>query len=154
MLAALFGAGCTAQTKASRAAPANREIAVVVDSGSTNTLGFRVEVERSGAVRYTPQGRAREETGEQPGAQAAPHTVPAALARRLFDDLAKARPLRALPARPCIKSASFGSTLTIEYRGETTPDLSCGGGADPRMQALARDAQEVAAGFRRPRHPL
>jgi len=123
-------------------------VAVVVDSGSTNTEGFRLEVDRSGKVRYTPAGR---HGAAQPAAHSTARQVPAALARRLYADLESAKALASLPeGGPCMKSASFGSTLTVEYGGQTTPDLSCPGD-DPHMQALARDAKEIAAAYRQPK---
>lgn len=130
----------------------HRGSATVVDSGSTNTNGLRIVVEESGKAQSTvaPRGpRAR--TGESPIATAG--TVPATLAKRLYSDLDAAWPLSSLPSQRCLKSASFGTRLTIEFDGQKTPDLSCGRITDPRVRALAQDAREIieAAGVKRNR---
>jgi hypothetical protein len=44
-----------------------------------------------------------------------------------------------------LKSASFGTRLTIEFAGQRTPDLSCGRMSDPIMRALAEDARDIIA---------
>jgi hypothetical protein len=54
-------------------------------------------------------------------------TVDAAQAKWLFAKLGEAMPFTSLGVARCMKSASFGSSTTIAYRGQTTPDLSCGG---------------------------
>lgn len=122
----------------------HRGLATIVDSGSTNTNGFRIVVDQSGKTQSTvalrgPQAR----TGESPAATAG--TIPAAVAERLYSDLNAAWPLSSLPSQHCLKSASFGTRLTIEFDGQTTPDLSCGRITDPKLKALARDAREIVA---------
>jgi len=124
--------------------PRDRGFAAIVDSGSTNTNGLRIVVEPSGraqstVVRHGPHAR----TDEPPEASA--RTVPSTLAQRLYSDLEAAWPLSSLPTQHCLKSASFGTTLTIEFGGQTTPDLSCGHTTDPRVRALAKDAHEIIA---------
>jgi hypothetical protein len=122
----------------------DRGFAAIVDSGSTNANGFRIVVEQSGKTQSTvalrgPQAR----TGESPVATAG--AVPAALAKRLYSDLDAAWPLSSLPSQHCLKSASFGTRLTIEFDGQTTPDLSCGRITDPKLRALSQDAREIIA---------
>lgn len=124
--------------------PRHQGNAAIVDSGSTNTNGFRIVVDQSGKTQSTvalrgPQAR----TGESPAAT--PGTIPAAVAERLYSDLNAAWPLSSLPSQHCLKSASFGTRLTIEFDGQTTPDLSCGRITDPKVKALARDAREIVA---------
>src|ERR1700722_7103619 len=101
---------------------AAKNAAVIVNSGSTNTAGFRIVVERSGKASYTQMAR---RSGMPSGAQAAPasRAVPSELVKRFYDHLGAAKPLTALPNQGCMKSASFGTTLTIEFGGEKTPDL-------------------------------
>ena len=65
------------------------------------------------------------------------------LCNQFMRDLKAAGPLSALPARHCMKSASFGSRLFIEFNGERSPDLSCPGQQDPRSDALQKDAQQI-----------
>ena len=128
----------------------NSRSAMLVDSGSTNTDGFQIVVERSGQTQYTaiPRGRGGQ-AAERPSAVGG--KLPAALAQRLYADLEAARPLASLPEAHCLKSASFGTTLIIEYGGERTPDLSCPAGTNARVQALVRDAKEIVEARNQPR---
>lgn len=122
--------------------PRDRGFAAIVDSGSTNTNGLRIVVEPSGRTQSTLSPRGPQApSGESQAATA--KTVPASLARRLYSDLDAAWPLSSLPTQHCLKSASFGTKLTIEFGGQTTPDLSCGHTADPRVRALAKDARDI-----------
>ena len=126
--------------------PAERDAAVIVNSGSTNRAGFRIAVDRSGAAEYTPAPRRR--PGPQPVAtEPVQKTVPRDLADRLYNDLKAASPLTALPAPHCMKSVSFGSTLIIELDGEQTPDLSCPDNGASALSHLIRDCDEIIALF-------
>ncbi|MFN2460780.1 MAG: hypothetical protein ABR591_08865 [Candidatus Velthaea sp.] len=87
--------------------------ATIESSGSTNTMGFSIAVRPDGAITVTQPGATRDAR------------VPRVLAERLYDDLARIGALDALPAGACMKSASFGSRLSVEYKGRRTPDLSC-----------------------------
>jgi len=145
---ATIGYGPTAARLAAQNAkvrpPRDRGFASVVDSGSTNTNGFRILVEPSGrtqsiVVPRIPQGPPVELPITTVG------KIPSALARRLYSDLEAAWPLSSLPPAHCLKSASFGTRLTIEFADQTTPDLSCGNITDPGIGALARDAREIVA---------
>jgi hypothetical protein len=129
-----------------------RGSATIVDSGSTNTNAFRIVVEASGKTQSTMMPRSRQASNAEPPATTS-GTIPAALAERLYSDLEAAWPLSSLPSPHCLKSASFGTRFTIEFDGQTTPDLSCGRITDPRVSALARDAREIitAAGVKRNR---
>lgn len=119
----------------------------IVNSGSTNTAGYRIVVEKLGQAEYTSHPRpvaiAR---GETP--QIIRKAIPKSLAERLYADVHAAGPLSALPARHCVKSVSFGTRLTIESGGEESPDLSCGDGGNPKLEALIRDADEIIKIFK------
>jgi hypothetical protein len=104
--------------------------AVIVNSGSTNMAGYRIEVAPDGHVRVT-QGEATRSV-----------TIPAKLATQLYADLAAAGPLDALPTQPCMKSASFGSRTTVAYKTKTSADLQCGQ-MSPAGRALANDAAAI-----------
>jgi hypothetical protein len=122
--------------------------AVIVNSGSTNTAGFRIVVERSGNAEYTAMPRGINPQPAQPeSTKAARRPVADALVQRLYTDLEAAKPLASLPQPRCMKSASFGTRLTIELGGLATPDLSCGDGSSPKLRALIRDANEIVALF-------
>lgn len=88
---------------------------VIVDSGSTNTIGYRITVSASGEASYV--------SGAGPGHA----TLPADLYTHLKSDVAGAGPLSKLPAGSCMKPASFGTAVKISLGGETSPDLSCAG---------------------------
>ena len=120
--------------------------AVIVNSGSTNTAGFRIEVSRSGEAVYTPVLR---RAGQLTEALAKPRSrpIPSALAKRFYADLDGQKSLSA-PTNPgCMKSASFGTTLIVEYRGEKTPDLSCGDHGSDALKALIQSAGEIVKLF-------
>jgi hypothetical protein len=132
---------------AAASAPTTADSAVIVNSGSTNAAGYRIVVARSGAAERTLMPRRRGPQGNHPS-EPLRIDVPAALAERFYSDLETAKPLTSLPVRHCAKSVSFGTTLTVEFAGEKTPDLSCGDGGDSRLQALIRDTNEIVKLFR------
>lgn len=117
-------------------AAAPRDSAVIVDSGSTNTQGYKIEVWSDGTASLAPQNR----LGAAAGA-AKPFTVPAATATRLFADLAAARK-GGVTGEPCMKSASFGTTTKIEWHGWISPDLDCPSG-NALTTALVHDVGEI-----------
>jgi hypothetical protein len=113
-----------------------RDLAVIVDSGSTNTLGYKIEVWSDGSGRLTLQNRAGV-------AQGAPKsfTLPAATTARFFSDLQAARKGNAT-SEPCAKSASFGTTTHVMWQGWTSPDLDCPPEV-PLTSALVRDVADI-----------
>jgi hypothetical protein len=122
------------------------DLALITDSGSTNTAGFRIEVRRSGEAVYTPTLR---RAGQVPEAQAKPKTrqVPPDLTKRFFANLDAAKSLSALPAQGCMKSASFGTTLTIQYGDQKTPDLRCGDRGNANLKALIQSTDDIVKFF-------
>ncbi|HTJ26381.1 MAG TPA: hypothetical protein VMA36_09455 [Candidatus Limnocylindria bacterium] len=111
--------------------PTSPTEAVIVNSGSTNTAGYvlRVSADGNGTLR---------QDGDEHRVQ-----VSRALADRFFADLRAAGPLDALPHTFCMKSASFGTTTTVAYRGKRSPDLNCPSGS--AGTALVQDARAIAA---------
>src|SRR5690349_16092936 len=67
------------------------DLAVISDSGSTNTDGFRIAVERSGRATYTSVPRRNEE------GKTTTRSLPSDLVRRLYEDLDSAQPFSGLP---------------------------------------------------------
>lgn len=121
--------------------------AVIVNSGSTNTAGFRITVDASGDAEYRmTQRKSGPNLGDKPAA--AQKHVPGTLIKRLYSDLDAAKPLASLPHPRCMKSASFGTRLTIEFGDSETPDLTCGDGDNAKLRALIQDAEEIVALFR------
>lgn len=150
MMAAGLASGPSLGAKP-RVAPAVAQ-AVIVNSGSTNTTGYRILVLESGLVRLTNLGRAGQPSQTEGG------RLSASLTHKLFRDLAAAMPLSQLPAGHGFKSVSFGTSTHIEYKGQRTPDLSFP--ANAKARDLAGDATAVAGalhlknGPRRPAQPL
>jgi hypothetical protein len=112
--------------------------ATIANSGSTNTSGFRIVIEKSGNAEYTLTKQ--KETKRL--------TIAKALVERFYKDLAAAQPFSALPQQKCAKSTSFGTTLTVQFGDEETPDLSCPGEASSQVTDLRKDVNDIMALFR------
>ncbi len=95
-----------------------RDGAVIVDSGSTNTPGYRIEVWSDGSATVVVQNR-----GVTRGAPKA-FTVANHVASEFFANL-KAVRAGNVTGQPCMKSASFGTTTRVTWHGWTSPDLDC-----------------------------
>ena len=122
---------------AGAAAAESRESATIVDSGSTNTAGYAIEVwsDASASVTY------RNGTGLP--ARPKSFTIPAALAAHFFADLRAAR-AGAAKAALCLKSASFGTSTHVRWQGWTSPDLDCPPN-DKLTAALVKDVAAIRA---------
>lgn len=119
-------------------AAARPDGAVIRSSGSTNFPGYTIKVRSSGwawAVRSNKQG-------EQIGTPVTT-ALPQRTIQKLLNDAKAAKLSGNVIGRPCMKSASFGSTLVVEYHGWTSPDLNCPGGGF--IIALGADANKIAA---------
>jgi hypothetical protein len=108
--------------------PVSSTEALILNSGSTNTAGYRLRVSTSGWTTL------------QQGDVALRKRVAARFVQRLFADLRATGPLDELATHPCMKSASFGTSMIIVYRGKTSPDISCPG----TSRALQQDALALA----------
>lgn len=112
--------------------PSAKEPQVTIhDTGSTNRLGVRVTFDREGHA--TVEARNHESRVIQ---------LPEQLCNQFIQQLKALGPLQALPARHCMKSASFGSSLFVEFEGHRSPDLSCPG-QESRIEALQKQANEI-----------
>jgi hypothetical protein len=111
--------------------PVPRGAAVILNTGSTNFLGYRIVVQRSGAAEYVN------------GPSRATARLTPSVAERFYEDVTAAMPLSQLRPVACMKSASFGSMLFVWWHGQRSPDISCPGPAT--VQALAADAAAIAA---------
>ncbi|MHB8432400.1 MAG: hypothetical protein ACYC8W_04870 [Candidatus Tyrphobacter sp.] len=130
------------------AAPADPRLdgAVIVNSGSTNTVGWRIAVRSNGVGTVSgAAGRRR-------------FSVPSGLALKFLNDAQAARDAHAA-GRPCMKSASFGTRLNVLWHGWTSPDLSCPVTFAP-LTALSSDVSRIvdaanpSGGMRRIRLPI
>ena len=112
------------------------DLAVIVNSGSTNTAGFRIAVDRSNNAEFTagPPRPNRSPNGQPKQVR---RELPSALVGRLFSDLEAAEPFSSLPSQRCFKSASFGTKLTMDAAGrstsvtDSTPNMSAPCWASP-----------------------
>ncbi|GBE91901.1 hypothetical protein [Nostoc cycadae] len=106
-------------------------VAVVINSGSTNTIGYRIYVSPTGEANYVD------------GKGSGKGKLPEKFTKKFFQDLKIAEPLSSLPVKPgCVKSTSFGTTTTISLGGEQSQDISCPG--NQKAQKLDRDIIEIA----------
>jgi hypothetical protein len=110
--------------------------AVIVDSGSTNSLGYKIEVWSDGRATLAARGN-----GTQPAAKS--FTMSQTAIARFFADLKAARDGKATGV-PCMKSASFGTTTRVYWHGWMSPDLDCPAG-NALTAALVHDVGEIRA---------
>lgn len=109
--------------------------AIIINSGSTNTLGYRIYVAHNGTATYVD------------GNGAGYGRLSQELTHRFFHDIALAQPLSSLPAiRTCAKSVSFGTDTYVRFGGQTSPDLSCT--ENGQAQRLADDANSIKAALK------
>jgi hypothetical protein len=115
------------------------ENAVIANSGSTNSLAYKITVSSDGSATLA--------VAQDPAKN---FTVPAATTTRFFADLAAARKGNAASVA-CMKSASFGTTTKITWQGWTSADLDCPP-KDDLGTALATDVDAIraAAGMKGP----
>src|SRR5579864_5740093 len=98
---------------------ASRDGAIIVDSGSTNTSGYRIEIWSDGSATIRLQNRAGVGLGS-----ARPFSVSQTVSTQFFSDLRAARAAN-VSGEPCMKSASFGTATHASWHGWTSPDLDC-----------------------------
>ncbi len=107
--------------------PVPKGAAVILNTGSTNTLGYRVVLQRNGAAEYVN------------GPKRALATVPASLTAQFFKDVLASMPLESRTATTCMKSASFGYSLFVYWNHSRSGDVTCPNGA-----AIANDVTKIA----------
>jgi hypothetical protein len=117
--------------------------ATIIDSGSTNRSGFRIVIEQTGAAELTvvPRGFGARQARPDP----VHRTIPKTLVDSFYSSLKSAGPLASLPAEHCMKSASFGSKMTVSFGGEETPDLNCGDGGSATLADLIKTVGKITA---------
>ncbi|MHC5828599.1 MAG: hypothetical protein ACYT04_75045, partial [Nostoc sp.] len=107
------------------------DVAIIVNSGSTNTIGYRIYVSPSGEVNYV-DGK-----GSNQG------KLSHKLTEKFFRDIKIAEPLSNLPVKlGCAKSVSFGTTTSIRLAVEQSQDISCPGNG--KAQRLDNDVIAIA----------
>lgn len=105
--------------------------ASIVNSGSTNTAGYTIDVWSDGSAAVAYQNRTAKKS----------FTISPALARQFFTDLKAARAGNPTAAH-CMKSASFGTATHVRWHGWTSPDLDCPPN-DKLTTALANDVGSI-----------
>ncbi len=131
-----FATLSTALAIATCVAAAPPDSAAIVDSGSTNAYGYTINVSSDGKGSVTLQRR-----GEPVGSAPKAFTIPAATTAKFFTDVAAAKKGNAATV-PCMKSASFGSSIHVSWQGWTSPDLTCPP-KDSLGQALIADVDAI-----------
>ncbi len=126
--------------------------ATIQNTGSTNTFGYEITVTQTGKY-YRLVATA---DGGKPGEALVGHGNPtAARVQKFFTDLDAGGPLSKLPVRHMMRSASFGTSTFVIYKGQQSPDLTGGGNA--QATALRDDVQflvKAASVHNTPRRPL
>ncbi|MBN3869389.1 hypothetical protein [uncultured Nostoc sp.] len=110
--------------------PNPKQPAVIINSGSTNTCKYRIELLPSGKATYTVCNR--KSAGE----------IKVDTATKFFNDISAAKPLSKLPYKPCARSVSFGTSTQVRYQGQISQDISCPSN-DLRVTNLYEDTKSI-----------
>ena len=113
--------------------------ATIIDTGSTNTPGMTVSM----------SGKRRALVEHARGGAKSYINLTGSLKSRLLKDLEAVGPVDQLKVAHCMKSASFGSRIFVEYKGLRSPDISCPGQTDAGVEALRTDVDEIMAEARK-----
>ena len=129
-----LGALGIAALAAVAAAAARADGAVIHNSGSTNTSGYSIKVWSDGRGELT--------MGRGPGwGTGRVFNVDPSVAQRFFSNVKAAREDPGTPGH-CMKSASFGTTTTVQWHGWNSPDLQCPPFSSA-VQAIAADVRDI-----------
>ncbi|MBV9232771.1 MAG: hypothetical protein JO030_01905 [Candidatus Eremiobacteraeota bacterium] len=134
-------------TIASCMASAPQQTAAILNTGSTNTHGYKITVAADGTGTAVLQNR----DGSAAGSVKAFH-VPPDVAARFFADLAAARKNKTATVH-CMKSASFGSSTHVTWEDWQSADLDCPP-ADSYTGALIKDVEKIRDASGIPAFPL
>ncbi len=118
------------------AAAARPDGAVIHNSGSTNTSGY--------SIKLWSDGRGELTMGRGPGwGTGTVFNVDPSVAQEFFSNVKAARQDPGSPGH-CMKSASFGTTTTVQWHGWNSPDLQCPP-FSPAVQAVAANVRTIQA---------
>ena len=128
------------------------ETAVIENTGSTNTSGYKITLLSTGnTFRIASVSNGGSDHNSEMGNKEPLRGQ----VRKLFTDLAAAMPLTSMPVRHGMRSASFGTATFIIYKGQRSPDLTFGGSA--QAAALKADIEVITKALHlgdTPRRPL
>ncbi|CAF0828913.1 unnamed protein product [Adineta ricciae] len=129
-------------------ASTNKDSIRIVNSGSTNTAGYTITVERTGSVTWIVAPRVRPVISSTTPASSTTTRnsiqLSASRTNAIFEAVQQTLPFTQYKPVFCVKSVSFGTTLHVQYRGEQTPDLSCPL-KDERLIILSKYVQSLIA---------
>jgi hypothetical protein len=124
----------------------DKNIVEVINSGSTNTAGFKIKIQRNGSASWSYTGPLRGRHFAQAGATGGEQQLPADLTSRFFTEIESALPFSQYPDSGGGKSRSFGYSVRIHYCGTWSPDLSNPPGMppkDPKLACIHEDMQKI-----------
>ena len=115
------------------------QTAMIVNTGSTNTRGYQLQVASDGGAAFSTGSVNKAAVTGDLVVHYRSGTVRDA--NKFFQDLNAAMPLTSLPVRHGMRSASFGTQTYITYKGQRSPDLTFA--SDPRTVALKADIDSI-----------
>lgn len=126
----------------------DHDIVRIINSGSTNTAGYVIELQRNGHIQWTVARRNHPILSTTTAASSTTTTQNSvqlpSFTNAIFEAVEQASPFTQFPPKSCIKSVSFGTTLHVTYNGQQTPDLSCPL-TDARLIVLSKNIHELIA---------
>jgi hypothetical protein len=131
--------------------PGGGDLATIIQSGSTNTIGYKLVIHRDGSAA------GMDNSSGSPRAQVVRREYPAGTIAtdKLQRLLAAIGDVSKIPIGACMKSASFGTTTEISYAGKVSGNLQCvphqASGGD---EALLQSSEDLAALVRAIQHQL
>jgi len=119
------------------------DIVRIINSGSTNTAGYVIEVQRTGHVTWTVTRR-RPILATTPSSTTTQNALQLSSleTNAIFQAVQQALPFTQYAPIHCIKSVSFGTTLHVSYNGQESPDLSCPL-KDQRLVLLSKNIHDL-----------
>jgi hypothetical protein len=96
-------------------------LATILQSGSTNSRAFKVEIHNDGSAMVEFDDP-NSNSSEEPPQQFPPGTIDVVTLRRLLTAIGD---VSRIETGGCAKSASFGTRTQIGYAGRTSGDLQC-----------------------------
>jgi len=116
------------------------DLATVIQSGSTNTVGYNIVIHNNGSATVMTEGPTH---ALVPRREFPPGTIDTKELQRLLTQIGD---VSRIPIGLCMKSASFGTTTKISYAGKVSGDLRCiSRPASDGDEALLKPSEDLAA---------
>jgi hypothetical protein len=126
ILSGFLVVGCSASMSRNVASTSQDEI-TIVSSGSTNSKGWTIHLAADGAAEFTMAGKTSN------------FTAPSDFMQKFVSDLTAAQKSGNAGPQSCMKSASFGMTIKIQWQGWSSQDFGCPVDPNGVSAPLARD---------------